>query len=293
MADPATAPRLSIIITTLGARPVDMQRLLHSIVAEQVDGIEIIVVDQSPHRAAHRVAQAALAGSAIPLVCITSERGLNIGRNAGLEVARGTFTTFTDDDAWYPQGGLTAPLQHLEHALLLDGITFVARGADGQMSSGTFGRRAGPIRRRSALIQSLEVAMMLRTDAVRGIGGFDPRMGLGTASPWGAGEGADLVLRLLADGAVMRFEPTYFVHHEDSLGSGPDAYAKLRAYSRGEGFVVARNRVTLPYAYRRIVRPFIGMSVATVRGQHELRRLRSARLTGFVRGAFDGIRRRT
>ena len=293
MADPATAPRLSIIITTLGARPVDMQRLLHSIVAEQVDGIEIIVVDQSPHRAAHRVAQAALAGSAIPLVCITSERGLNIGRNAGLEVARGTFTIFTDDDAWYPQGGLTAPLQHLEHALLLDGITFVARGADGQMSSGTFGRRAGPIRRQSALIQSLEVAMMLRTDAVRGIGGFDPRMGLGTASPWGAGEGADLVLRLLADGAVMRFEPTYFVHHEDSLGSGPDAYTKLRSYSRGEGFVVARNRVTLPYAYPRIVRPFIGMSVATVRGQHELRRLRSARLTGFVRGAFDGIRRRT
>lgn len=285
--------RLSIVVSTLGARPAELERLIHSVVAEQVDGIEIIVVDQSPDGAAHRVAEATLAGSATPLVCITSERGLNLGRNAGLDIARGTFTAFADDDAWYPKGGLTAPLQHLERAPLLDGITFVARGADGQISSGTFARRAGPIRRRSALMQSLEGAMMLRTDAVRGIGGFDPRMGLGTASPWGAGEGVDLILRLLADGAVMRFEPAYFVHHEDSLDAGAAGYAKLRAYSRGEGFAIARNRAALLYAYRRIVRPLLGVGVATARRQHDLRRLRSARLRGYIQGTYHGIRWRT
>jgi hypothetical protein len=293
MADPTEALRLSIIVTTLGTRPVELQRLLRSIVREQLGAVEVVMVDQSPDQAAHRLARECLNGSGIQLVCVTSGLGVNRGRDAGLEAARGPLVTLPDDDAWYPEGGLAAPLRHLEQAPGLDGLTFIARGEDGHASSATFAQHAGPITRRSALIQALESAMILRTHAVRRAGAFDPGIGLGSGGQWNGGDGADLLLRMLAVGAAMDFDPKYFVYHEDSPGTGGDKYTKLKSYSRGEGFVVARNRAALPYAYRRVVRPFIGMIVATIRGQHDLRRLRSARLTGYVRGTFDGIRRRT
>jgi len=81
--------RLTIGITTLGRRPAELRRLLDSIADEHLDAIEIIVVDQSPHGAAHDIACTHTPVAGTPLVCLRSAQGVSAGRNAALEVATG------------------------------------------------------------------------------------------------------------------------------------------------------------------------------------------------------------
>jgi len=49
--------------------------------------------------------------------------------------------------------------------------------------------------------------VVFRTDAIRGIERFDPDLGAGANTPWGAGEGADLPLQMLDAGARHCFDP--------------------------------------------------------------------------------------
>jgi glycosyltransferase involved in cell wall biosynthesis len=293
MGDQAPPAVLSVIISTLGTRSAELERLLRSIMAEQLDGLEVVVVDQSPDRTAHRVAGDCLAGSDIPLVCVTSDRGAGRGRNAGLQVARGALVTFPDDDAWYPTGGLAAILGRIAADPQLDGCMFVARGSDGRISSNRFARRAGPIRRHLVFRQGFASAMFFRTDAIRRAGGFDAEIGPGSQTPWGAGEEAEILMRMLAGGAAMRFDPTLFVHHEDP-DLVPDAMReRVRSYSRGVGYIVAKNGVTALYVPMLVVRPALGLLLATILRQRDVRRYRAARINGHLRGVLDGRRART
>ena len=290
MGDQTPIPVLSVAISTRGARPAELERLLRSIIAERLDGVEVVVVDQSPERDAHRLAGDVLTGTANPLVRITSGPGASRGRNAALAVARGTFITFPDDDAWYPRGGLTAMLERMDAAPGLDALLFVARGSDGRISSNRFARRAGPVRRHMVFRQGFASAMLFRTQAIRDVNGFDTDIGPGSRGAWGAGEEPDILLRLLAGGATMRFDPTLFVHHEDPALTHDAMRERVRAYSRGVGYVIARNGVVAAHIPQLVVSPATGALVATIRGQRDLRQYRVVRMRAHARGVLDGWR---
>ena len=292
MGDQTPIPVLSVAISTRGARPAELERLLRSIIAERLDGVEVVVVDQSPERDAHRLAGDVITGTATPLVRITSGPGASRGRNAALAVARGTFITFPDDDAWYPRGGLTAMLGRIEADPHLDALTFVARGSDGRLSSNRFARRAGPIRPHLVFQQGFASAMFFRTDAIRSAGGFDAEIGPGGQTPWGAGEEAEILMRMLAGGATMRFDPTLFVQHEDPV-LAPDAMRdRIRLYSQGVGYAIAKNGATIWHVPMLVVRPALGLLLATILRQHDVRRYRAARIGGHLRGVRGGLRAR-
>ncbi|MEI7794849.1 MAG: glycosyltransferase family 2 protein [Thermoleophilia bacterium] len=285
--------QLSIVVTTLGERPAEIIRLLDSIVEEQVDGLELIVVDQSATGAALRVARAHPVASAMPVVGITSERGASAGRNAGLRMSTGQLVTFPDDDAWYPPRGLTTLLRRMEEDQQISALVFVARGSDGQISSTTPPRRAGPVSRRLASRLGFESAMVFRIDSLRAVRGFAQEMGPGSGTPWGAGEGLDLLLRMLATGANMRFDPSLFIHHEDPDLTDEAWLARVRSYSRGEGYGVARNHCLSLYLYRFVLRPALGVASAIVLRQTDKRRIRTARISGHIHGMIDGLPART
>src|ERR1700761_2332755 len=92
---------LSLILATVD-RVQELTRLLRSIEAQQMPGLELIVVDQNvDDRVKVLLDQAALFTSYTP---IRSSRGLSRARNAGLAIARGHIIGFPDDDCWYPEG---------------------------------------------------------------------------------------------------------------------------------------------------------------------------------------------
>ncbi|MEI7794746.1 MAG: glycosyltransferase [Thermoleophilia bacterium] len=280
------------MVSTLGARPGELTRLLDSIKDDRPDGVELIVVDQSRRGDAHRLVRTHPLSSDLPPVCITSGRGISTGKNAGLGVATGVLITFPDDDAWYPPGGLTAILKRMETNRGLDALTGITRGSDGRVSLGGHIRRAGPLRRHSVFRQGVEATMVARTDALREIDGFSVEVGVGAPTPWGAAEGPDLLLRMLAGGANIRFDPSLFVYHESSNLAEDAMVSRARNYSRGAGYVVAKNRVLSLHLYRFVVRPAVGVATARVLGQRDQARRRTAKLGGHLRGMIDGFRAR-
>jgi len=286
-------PRLSIVVTTLGERPHEFTRLLDSIAVEQMDGLQLIVVDQSADGDAHRIARAHAVAGSTPLACVTSAKGVSRGRNAGLAMATAPLVTFPDDDAWYPRNGIVALVDRMERDRALDALMTVVRGYDGLISTNDFERSACPVHRDRIFHQVTEAAMVCRTDAIRAVGGFDEQVGPGSGTPWGAAEGADLMLRLLAIGINARFDPSLFIHHEDTDLTDEAGLSRVRSYSRGVGYVVVKNHVLWRYLYVLGVRPALGVVVAAIRGQRDLRRVRTARLGGHIRGISDGLRSST
>jgi hypothetical protein len=95
----------------------------------------------------------------------------------------------------------------------------------------------------------IEMGIVMRKSVFDRLGGFDPSIGTGAASPWQAGEATDLLLRLIATDASLA-RGFVWLPPEISVGGVADAYGlaraarrhKLRAYGRGLGRVVTRWR---------------------------------------------------
>ncbi|MFE2936766.1 glycosyltransferase family 2 protein [Streptomyces sp. NPDC059278] len=104
-------PVVSVVIPTHN-RPELLAQALDSIVLQCVDGVEAVVVndggcDVSDAVAVHRDQLD------IRLVTLSSNQGLPAARNAGIDVARGQWLAFLDDDdVWLP-GHLAGVLEEL------------------------------------------------------------------------------------------------------------------------------------------------------------------------------------
>jgi hypothetical protein len=73
---------------------------------------------------------------------------------------------------------------------------------------------------------------------------FRPGIGTGSDSPWQAGEGTDLLLRLIRQGRRVVAAPEIVVlgRGERRSLSGQEWQTKLRSYARGTGYVLRLNR---------------------------------------------------
>ena len=104
----SAAPLFTVIIPTLD-RPDMLRDAVDSVLAQTVDAFECLVVDD---------------GGTIPVnvpddprirvIRRNSSGGPAAARNAGIEVARGRFLTFLDDDDWFLPGRLADVLPALE-----------------------------------------------------------------------------------------------------------------------------------------------------------------------------------
>lgn len=193
------------------------------------------------------------------------------GRNAGVAQVRSPYVAFCDDDTWWAPGALARAADLLDahpavgalNARVLVGpqrredptCAFMAKSplpADGL---------PGP-----ALIGFMAGAVVMRVEAFRAAGGYEPRLFLG-------GEERLLGLDLLAAGWRIVYAPEVLTHHHPS--SARDA--------RQRRLLMARN--TLWIAWLRLPLP---------RACHETRRvLREARAPGLLgatlRAALPGL----
>jgi glycosyltransferase involved in cell wall biosynthesis len=104
------APRFSIVLPT-HSRQAWLEEAIASVVAQTVDDWELVVVDDASSPPA-RVPDDAR----IRLVRLERNVGAAGARNAGLDVARGRYITFLDDDDAYAPERLSLALEGLERA---------------------------------------------------------------------------------------------------------------------------------------------------------------------------------
>lgn len=212
--------RFSLILATLG-RAEEVRRFLDSL-AEQLEQaaveVELIVVDQNPD---DRLAEPLAAfAERLPLRYIRLPTpGVSHARNRGLAVARGDIIGFPDDDCVYPPGLLAAVAEQLAPKQGADdrpADAVVARILDLETDRNALPYcghdRAGELDIKGAYDLGLTPALFCRAAAVAEHR-FDERLGPGAGTRWRSGEDIDYLMRLVAQGARVRYCPDLIVRH--------------------------------------------------------------------------------
>lgn len=239
---PRHAPFVSVVVPTCGRVPI-LARTLHALATLNYPRYEVVVVDNAPHvfGTAELVAERAADDFRLRYVP-EARRGVAHARNRGLAEARGEIVAFVDDDVIVDRWCLRA----LVSGFTDDDVSAVTGHVlAGELETpaqlwieqyGSFGK--GWQRRRFdatgyETVQNGQVSrvpvgpgslypylpgtygsganMAFRTDVLRELGGFDPRLGSSRAVR--AGEDIDVLMRLVLAGHALVYEPRAVVWH--------------------------------------------------------------------------------
>ena len=274
---------ISMVASTLG-RDVEMRLLLDTLSAQDDDRFELIVVDQN---ADDRLVQILSEyRGRFPIQHIKSaEKGLDRGRNLGARHATGDWLLFPDDDSWYPADFLKT-LRRLIATEPADIYSGRSLNKDGKEIMVSFLPEDAEISRANIWHVLIEWVIVFRAETYRRAGGFDEDLGAGSGTPWNSGEGQDLVLRCLSQGAKGLFRRAlYGFHPEEQPNANPDAHiAKMHGYSRGKGFVMRRHGYSILEFLPELLRPAAGFVIYTLTMKPTLARRSRAILKGRLYG---------
>ncbi|WP_298990505.1 glycosyltransferase family 2 protein [uncultured Pseudokineococcus sp.] len=287
-----TAPALSLVVTTVG-RPQEFERLLRSVIASDLaDRVELVLVDQSADQSCAAVLdRLAPPASPAPLVRTartTSGRGASHGRNTGLGLATAPVVGFPDDNCWYPEGALRAVVEAFADDPGLAGLSGRQLTEEGRPSMLRWKAAAGPVTRRNFLHTSIMSTMFFARDHMDAVGHFDETMGVGSFGWYGAGEESDLVLRVLAAGGRVRYDPALVVLQEEPREAPDERFvAKMLSYGCGMGHLWRLHGLSRAQLAYYAARKVGGVAVRTAQGRPVVARADAAYLRGLAAGLVD------
>jgi GT2 family glycosyltransferase len=224
---------LTVAVATLD-RPQGLIRCLDALATGELLPAEVIVVDQGDGAAA---VVETMRRRGLPVRHLRQERrGLAASRNLAVADAVRPVIAVTDDDC-VPDAGWVAALDRVLGSTEVDAVTgrVLPLGAE-QPGLYAVSSRSSPLPAEFAgralpWLVGTGGNFAARRDALLRAGGFDERLGAGSAG--GAGEDMDLFYRLLEAGARIRYEPQAVVYHERQPRDR--RLASRTAYGRGIG----------------------------------------------------------
>lgn len=246
--------KLSLVMATI-KRTAEVQRLLRSLEDQTDRRFELIVVDQNGDDRLVPLIQAARQAGLEIVYERMAEPNLSGARNRGIELARCDVVGFPDDDCWYEPDVVCRVL-----ALGGDGIDgVIARWQEHEPQGRLPHELSNDLWRKFRAAPASSITLFLNRTLLLEHGGFDARLGV---SRWfGAAEETDLVLRLLADGARLRYSPEVIVHHPFSTVGPSGSLAQLcrhaRSRERGTGAIYAKHRLSPFVILRGFVAPLL------------------------------------
>lgn len=287
-----TAPRLSLVVTTVGRVP-EIDRLARSVATSPVAAqVELVVVDQSPDRRA----LAAVEGVAAELPALrwqgtTSPRGASLGRNTGLALATGDVVGFPNDNTFYAPAALPGVLDRFAADPALDVLCGRLATADGRPAMLRWAARSGPVRPGTVHRTTIVPSLFLRRALAVELGGFDERMGTGSAGPAQSGEESDLVLRALAAGHRVEYDAGLVIGNDEPRDRLDERFiVKMAGYGVGQGVLWRRHHLSALLLGGLVARKLVAAPLRAVRGQSVLARADLAWARGCVTGFLAGDR---
>jgi GT2 family glycosyltransferase len=133
-------------------------------------------------------------------------------------------------------------------------------------------------------------AIFLRRDLIAAVGSFDEALGVGSGTPWPAAEETDYLLRAVARGARIWYDPGFEVHHPGNPGQPEHkTLDRGRRYGRAMGYVLAKHRRSRIEIVYHVGRAVSGAILSLARARWGEARLYAAVAGGRIRGWRDGI----
>ena len=283
---PGADPALSLVVSTVG-RPADFRRLLTSIEeSSAAAAVELVLCDQSAEQSCTAVLEAS--GTPVRWQATTSGRGASVGRNAGLRLATGPLLGFPDDNCWFPPDTLRRVVDTFAADPGLAGLSGQQRTVDGRPSMLRWQREAGPVTRGNFMRTSIMSTMFFRRSVLDRVGHFDEGMGVGSAGWYGAGEESDLLLRVLADGGRIAYDPDLVVLQDEPRDEADAAFEqKMLRYGCGNGHLWRLHRLSRRQLAWYSARKAGAVVVRSVTGKRQLARADVAYLRGTWAGWTD------
>lgn len=308
----------SVVVTTIGMRP-ELEVCLKAVLAQTLRPCEVLVVDNgvTSDRAVRRLVEQ-LSGDLPVRYIYEPRRGLSHARNAGLASAVGEVVAFTDDDVvvdvdWL--GWLCVALDRQRGVVAASGLIMPTDLASpAQLRFEEFGGYskgflphvldaspddADPLHPYRVGRYGSGASTAFVTDVLRRLGGFDTRLGAGTATA--GGEDLDLFLRVVLAGHAVAYEPRALLRHPNHV-SDAALERQVHSYGRGLGAVLAKHFIEggarrwemlsrAKVGVRHLMRPDSKKNER--RGADYPRRLVVLELAGLLRGAVDFTRTRS
>jgi glycosyltransferase involved in cell wall biosynthesis len=279
---------VDLVVTTVG-RTAELERLLASLVEQSHRNIRLIVVDQNDDdRLEATLAQFA---SELEIHHLRAEPGATRARNVGLVEASGDLVAFPDDDCWYPSDALERVVDAFREHPEWDALSGTSCDATGRLTQLRWDRSAGPITRRNIFRRAITFTLFMRRTLVESLGPWDesfgPRPGpFGTAG--GASDESEYLLRALAAGFTIAYEPSIRIFHSDFTPSVGDRRSMRKAYSYGldHSRLLKQAGFSPWYAAWRSVQLIAASALFLVRGEPGRARFYSAMARGRLVGIF-------
>ena len=288
-----TGTKVSVVIPTRN-RGADVLTAVRSVLANQIEDLQLIVVDQSSN---DETAQALvpLAEDRRLTVLRSDTRGISAARNIGLGEARNEIIALTDDDCEVPSTwcrdlfDLMEPLPDL--GIVFGTVAPAPHDSTTGFVPASICARATRIDRVQEMhrIGGMGACMGVRRSVWELIGGFDERLGTGTE--FGAGEESELVLRtLLARQSVTQTPALEVVHH--GFRTWEQGRTLIRRYWHGTGAALGIHLTSSPLA---VGSHLVALGWGWIVGRSPVaeslgvRPHRLARLIAFARGLVAGL----
>jgi len=243
---------ISLILATYG-RTEDLDRLLQSLMGQDLKDFELIVVDQNLDDRILRHVEMARRALVSVVYLRQATPNLSAARNLGLAHAVGEVVGFPDDDCWYEPTVISQVKAAFEARPDCDGIVAqwveqtAARNlkhADELLSLARWRQfRDG---------DASSISLFFKAAALRQVGGFDERLGVGQ---WfGSAEETDLMLTLLSQGGPVARWPAARVHHRYGARDDVSFMSQLRR-ARGVGALYAKHQLSWAVVLRGLLAP--------------------------------------
>jgi GT2 family glycosyltransferase len=215
--------KLSVVVLTMGNRPVELDRAVHSALAQRGEGIDVEVV---------LVGNGADVPGGWPatvkIVRLPENVGIPAGRNRGVEASSGEVVVFLDDDGWYESAALGAHLRDLFTAdPALGVVSFRVRDPEG----GPGERRHVPRLRAGDPLRSSEVTTFLGGACAIRRAAFDAAGGL-PEDFFYAHEETDLAWQVMNAGYRIMYDSGSVMFHPALPPTRHEMFYRLNARNR-------------------------------------------------------------
>jgi glycosyltransferase involved in cell wall biosynthesis len=212
---------------------VEVERLLHSLVAQQNDSMEVIIVDDNEDDRLNPIL-----ARFNPLLQINHIRvgakGVSAARNVGFKAARGRIVSFPDDDCWYPPTLVEDVVRWFDANSDYSVLSVACLDESGVKSGNRWFQEGCDLTVANSLRTTMMPTVFLAcTPAMREVY-FDEELSYG--------EDTDFVLRQLKAGIKGRLDSNLNIFHpcRDML-SGNVTSERAVKYGSGMGFLVRRH----------------------------------------------------
>jgi len=247
-------PRFSLIVATVN-RYKELSTLLESLLEQATYDYELIVVDQNAsgelapllEQWKCDVAQnAAATGQEAPsLKHLRAIPGLSKARNLGLEHATGDIIGFPDDDCWYQPETLVFVDRWFSQNEAYSVLCLGSQDSSGAVSGNRWPQEQCDLTRTNVFRTTATYAYFVCRPRVSEPLFFDPTIGPGASTIYGAGEDTELVLSIMDAGGQGRFLRSPSIGHPRKPY---DSAERAWRYGAGFGRVMAKHGMPLQFA---------------------------------------------